>query len=159
MLQDLKTFDAAYKEGLAKKQAGRTADAVRALEQAAVANGEYRRRQGRPARARGEEGALGAALPARRCCGRQRRHAPDGGGEPARGGAGQSRERRGPVSWARKSDRAKEIYLRGYVAKDDDVESARKAFKLVIATLPACATAQKAKRWLDKLDGKVSKDE
>ena len=58
------------------------------------------------------------------------------------------------------ADRAKDIYLRGYVAKDDDAESARKAFKLVIETLPASdETAQKAKRWLDKLDGKVSKEE
>jgi len=58
------------------------------------------------------------------------------------------------------ADRAKEIYLRGYVAKDDDAESARRAFKLVIETLPSSdETAQKAKRWLDKLDGKVSKEE
>jgi len=58
------------------------------------------------------------------------------------------------------ADRAKEIYLRGYVAKDEDLESARKAFKLVIETLPASdETAQKAKRWLDKLDGKVTQDE
>ena len=57
-------------------------------------------------------------------------------------------------------DRCKEIYLRGYVAKDEDFESARKSFKLVIATLPPTdETAQKAKRWLDKLDGKVAKDE
>ena len=58
------------------------------------------------------------------------------------------------------NDRCKEIYLRGYVAKDDDVEAARKAFKLVIETLPPSdETAQKSKRWLDKLDGKVSKEE
>src|SRR5207237_3408046 len=57
------------------------------------------------------------------------------------------------------SDRAREIYLRGYVAKDEDAEASRKAFRLVVETLPSSdETAQKAKRWLDKLSGHKSGD-
>ena len=52
-------------------------------------------------------------------------------------------------------ERCKEIYLRGYAAKDQDADAARRAFELVLQTLPdSDETAQKARRWLDKLDGK-----
>ena len=58
------------------------------------------------------------------------------------------------------TDRAREIYLRGYVDKDNDAEAARRAFRLVIDTLPSNdETALKAKKWLDKLDGKAAKEE
>jgi pSer/pThr/pTyr-binding forkhead associated (FHA) protein len=53
------------------------------------------------------------------------------------------------------ADRCQELYLRGYVSKDDDVATARAAFKLVVATLPAGdALAQKSQLRLDKLDGR-----
>jgi hypothetical protein len=56
--------------------------------------------------------------------------------------------------------RAKELYLRGYVAKDSDADTARHSFKIVIETLPpGDETAQKAKRWLDKLNGKAPKED
>jgi hypothetical protein len=56
--------------------------------------------------------------------------------------------------------RAREIYLRAYFARDEDVESARADFRMVMATLPSDdETAQKAKRWLDKLEGKSGKEE
>ena len=157
MLEDLKTFDAAYKEGLAKKQAGRAADAVRALEQAASADRNI---------AGGKDGRLGrevrkalSALHTQLAAGLL------GGDDTLPQAAAHLRAavQDDPANDAAQSqlrqisDKAKEIYLRGYVAKDDDAETARKAFKLVIATLPPSdETAQKAKHWLDKLDGKVS---
>jgi hypothetical protein len=56
----------------------------------------------------------------------------------------------------RASARAKEIYLRGYVAKDGEPQAARRDFEVVRGTLPeGDETAQKAKRWLDRLDGKA----
>jgi hypothetical protein len=56
--------------------------------------------------------------------------------------------------------RAREIYLSAYFAKDDDPESARAAFRLVVATLRTeDGTARKAKRWLDKLERKSAKEE
>jgi hypothetical protein len=55
------------------------------------------------------------------------------------------------------SDRAREIYVEGYVARDQDPEQARRAFRVVANVLPAAdETAQKARRWLEKLDGKVA---
>jgi hypothetical protein len=49
--------------------------------------------------------------------------------------------------------RAKEIYLRGYAAKDGDPETAKAAFRQVIQILPAeDETGQKARVWLQKLD-------
>jgi len=51
--------------------------------------------------------------------------------------------------------RVEEAYLRGYMAKDGDADAARQAFRLVVAALPATDdTALKARRWLDRLDGK-----
>ncbi len=53
--------------------------------------------------------------------------------------------------------RIHDLYLRAYVVREDDREEARKAFRLVIAALPADdETAQKAKRWLDKIEGKAA---
>jgi hypothetical protein len=55
------------------------------------------------------------------------------------------------------AERARGIYLRGYVVREADVEEARKAFRLVIEALPAGdEVAQKAKRWLDKLEPKAA---
>jgi hypothetical protein len=55
--------------------------------------------------------------------------------------------------------RANEAYLSGYVAKDSDPDAARRAFRLVVAALPATdETAVKARRWLDRLDGKAGED-
>jgi len=56
--------------------------------------------------------------------------------------------------------RARELYLRAYVAKDSDAETARASFKLVVDILPPSdETAGKAKRWLEKLDGKGPKED
>lgn len=160
LLEELKVFDAAYKDGVAKQQARHPAEAVRALEQAAAADRNIAQgREGRLAREVHKQLSalhtqLGTAdsgtddgLP--QAAAHLRAAVQD---DPGNDGAQAELRQIG--------DRCKEIYLRGYVAKDEDVEEARKAFKLVIATLPpADETAQKAKRWLDKLDGKVAKDE
>jgi pSer/pThr/pTyr-binding forkhead associated (FHA) protein len=53
------------------------------------------------------------------------------------------------------ADRAKELYLRGYLARDEAPEEARQAFAIARDTLsPEDETAQKAARWLEKLEGK-----
>jgi hypothetical protein len=69
----------------------------------------------------------------------------------------------GPSSQAAKDalrrveDRVRDLYLRGYVARDADAAEARRCFMLVVQALPASdETAQKAKRWLDKLEGKAA---
>lgn len=57
-------------------------------------------------------------------------------------------------------ERVRAIYLRAYMTKDEDPDAARSAFQLVAAALAASdETAQKAKRWLDKLAGKSAKEE
>jgi len=64
-----------------------------------------------------------------------------------------NREARAGLS--RIAERAKEIYLRAYMVKDDDPDAARSGFRLVIEALPASdETAVKAMRWLRKLDAK-----
>ncbi|MFN2549169.1 MAG: FHA domain-containing protein [Myxococcales bacterium] len=160
MLQDLEIFDASYKDGLAKKQAGRTAEAVRALEQAAAAD---------RAIGGGKDGRLGREVRKALSALHYQIGAAQTGGDDSlpqaaahlRAAVQDDPSNDAAVAQLRQiADRCKEIYLRGYVAKDSDAEAARKAFKLVIETLPASdETAQKAKRWLDKLDGKVSKEE
>jgi hypothetical protein len=54
-------------------------------------------------------------------------------------------------------DRVHDLYLRGYVAKETEPAEARRCFGLVVQALPGSdETAQKAKRWLDKLEGKAA---
>jgi len=53
------------------------------------------------------------------------------------------------------ADRAREIYLRGYLARDEAPQEAREAFAIVRDTLPPDDdAAQKAARWLEKLEGR-----
>lgn len=160
LLADLKTFDAAYQEGLERQQARRTVEALRALEQAAAVDRSI---------AQGKDGRLGhevrKALSALHTqLGVAQAGSDDGLPQAAAHLRAAVQDDPGndaaQAQLRQIGDRCKDIYLRGYVAKDQDVEAARKAFKLVIETLPASdETAQKSKRWLDKLDGKVSKDE
>ena len=160
LLADLKTFDAAYQDGLGKQQAQRTAEALRALEQAAAVDRSI---------AQGKDGRLGHEVRKALSALHLQLGAAQAGGDdglPQAAAHLRAAVQNDPSNDAAQAelrqigDRCKEIYLRGYVVKDDDVEAARKSFKLVIETLPASdETAQKAKRWLDKLDGKVSKEE
>jgi pSer/pThr/pTyr-binding forkhead associated (FHA) protein len=55
------------------------------------------------------------------------------------------------------ADRAGELYLQAYMAKDDDPERARTQFRPVLQTLPPTDDmAVKAMRWLEELDGRVA---
>ena len=56
------------------------------------------------------------------------------------------------------ADRARDLYLRAYLAKDDDPAAARMIFARVAAILPPDdETARKARRWLEKLQGEVER--
>ena len=160
LLADLKTFEAAYQDGLAKQRARRTAEAQRALEQASAVDRNI---------AEGKDGRLSHEVRKALSALHTQLGAEQAGGDEGlpqaaahfRDAVQNDPSNDGAQAELRQiGDRCKEICLRGYVAKDGDIEAARKSFKLVIETLPASdETAQKAKRWLDKLDGKVSKDE
>jgi hypothetical protein len=160
LLTDLKGFDAAYKDGLAGQQANRTEEALRALEEAAAADRSI---------AQGKGGRLGSevqkALSALHYQLGEAQAASDEGLPQAAAHlrAAVLNDPSNDAAQARLrqiDDRCQDIYLRGYVAKDEDADAARKSFKLVMETLPASdQTAQKAKRWVDKLDGKVSRNE
>ena len=55
------------------------------------------------------------------------------------------------------ADRARELYLRAYASKEDDPVQARQSFRLVGEILPpADETAEKARRWVSSLEGKVA---
>ncbi|HEX9577631.1 MAG TPA: FHA domain-containing protein [Myxococcales bacterium] len=158
LLHDLKQFDSSYKEGLARQQAKNPGAAIRAFDQAAAAD---------RAISQGKEGRLGREV-RKSLAALHTQLANLGGDESLPLAATHLRaalqndpsNEQAQNEMRQVTDRAKELYLRGYVAKDSDAESARKAFKLVLDTLPSGdETAQKAKRWMDKLDGKVAKDE
>ena len=160
MLGQLRQVDNTYKDGLAKIAAKKPTEAIKALEQAERADHslaqskdsrlghEVRKALGNLhyqlgiASVQTDEGLPQAAIHLRAAV----------AADPANDLAQQQ--------LAQVIGRAKELYLRGYVAKDNDSETARHAFKLVTETLPATdETAQKAKRWLDKIDGKGPKED
>jgi len=158
-LRELRAFEAAYREGVAHAQAKRTAAAIGALEQADQADRALA--QGRPSRLGNEVRKALSNLHTQialtqleddelaASAGHLRAALVD---DPANEVAQQQLEQ--VVA------KAKELYLRGYVAKDGDGETARHAFRLVADILPAGdETALKARRWLDKLDGKAPKDD
>lgn len=60
---------------------------------------------------------------------------------------------------ARLAGRAREIYLRAYLAKEgDELAAARRGFTLVARALPAAdETGEKARRWLARLDRKAAR--
>src|SRR5207253_6324370 len=158
-LEELRAFDAAYREGVAHAQAKRALDAITALERADRAVRALA--QGRPSKLGQEvrkglsnlhtqvaltqtaDDQLAAAAAHLRAAVMD---------DPANEVAQQQLEQ--VVA------RAKELYLSGYVAKEGDAESAKQAFRLVEGILPPeDETAQKARRWLEKLDGTVPKDD
>jgi len=156
MLADLEHFSSAWREGVAGIEEGRLADAMSALERAesadrSLAGGregplgrEVRKALSnlhtRVALAQTSEDQLATAAAHLRAAVAQ-----DPGNEVAR------EQLQSTVA------RANDLYLSGYVAKDTDAEAARRAFRLVAEALPpADETAQKARRWLDRLDGKTA---
>jgi len=59
------------------------------------------------------------------------------------------------VEMERVVERVRDIYLRAYVAKDEEPEAARNGFAHVAGVLPAGdELAEKAARWLERLDGR-----
>jgi pSer/pThr/pTyr-binding forkhead associated (FHA) protein len=151
---ELKAFDAAWRDGLAKTQAKRLADAIRALEQAdkidkGLAPGkdsklgkEVRRALGNlhynlGVQGMAQEDTLGQAAGHLRAA---------LAADPENGQA--------KKSLAEINDRAKEIYQRAYFEKDSEPDQAKKAFRLVAEALPpGDELGAKAKKWADKLDG------
>jgi tetratricopeptide (TPR) repeat protein len=159
MLARLERFASAWREGVARMREDRSTEAIAALEQAdqaerALAAGrdgplgrEVRRALSglhtRAAQAHTSDEEVGAAAAHLRAA-----LAQDPGNEEARDQLG------------RLAARANEAYLSGYVAKDTDPDSARRRFRLVVAALPANdETAIKARRWLDRLDGKAGAED
>lgn len=160
LADDLRAFDAAYRDGLAKTQARNLVGALKAFEQAdrvdrALAQGresrlgkEVRRALGNlhynlGVASQGDDATLPQAAQHLRAA---------VAADPSNEGA------RRALSDVTAS--VKEVFQRGYFEKDSDPEAARKAFKLVLESLPASDdTAQKARRWLDKLEGKAAPEE
>ena len=154
---DLKAFDAAWREGLAKTQAKNLGAAIHALEQAdkidkgiapskeSKLGREVRKALGNlhynlGVQAMSQEGALGEAATHLRAS-----LAADPENEGSR------------RHLAEVNDRAKEMYQRAYFEKDSEPELAKKAFRQVADALPANdELGLKARRWAEKLDGKTS---
>ena len=160
LLEQLRHFEAARRDGLAFVQEQKLPEALQALAQAQSEDRDI---------SQGKGGRLGREL--RKAVSQVQTQlaavsAQSDDGLPAAADQLRTALREDPANeQAAKAlkqigERCQELYLRGYVSKDDDLATARAAFKLVAATLPAeDATAQKAHRWLDKLDGKIAKDE
>ena len=160
LLAELKQFDSSYKDGLAKQQQKRVPEALKAMEQAAAAD---------KAIASGKEGRLGHEVKKSLSALHYQLGSAQAGSDEGLPQAAQhlrAAVQADPANAAAQSelrqvqDHAKELYMRGYVEKDNDPEAARKLFHVVLETLPSSdETATKAKRWLDKLDGKAAKEE
>jgi pSer/pThr/pTyr-binding forkhead associated (FHA) protein len=160
LARQLRELDSAYRDGLAKADARKPSEALRALQAAdqldkAISKGrdsrlgtEIRRAEGKihyslGAAALGSDEGLPRAATHLRAAVQA---------DPSHELAKQQLEQ--------VLSRAKELYLRGYVAKDSDAEAARTAFRLVVDILPSGdPTGDKARRWLEKLDGKAPKDD
>ena len=153
--RDLKAFDAAYRDGLVKAQSKQLAEAVHALEGAdkldrSISGGKESRLGKEVRRALGNlhynlgvqalavDDQLAAAATHLRYA-----VADDPENDAAK------------RQLAEVIAKVKDIYQQGYFEKDSDPDAAKKAFKLVVQALPASdELQQKAKRWLDKLEGK-----
>ena len=151
---ELKAFDAAWRDGLAKTQAKRLADAIRALEQAdkidkGLAPGKDSKLGKEVRRALGnlhynlgvqgmvQEDTLGQAASHLRAA---------LAADPENGQAKRS--------LSEITDRAKELYQRAYFEKESEPDQAKKLFRLVAEALPpGDELGAKAKKWADKLDG------
>jgi tetratricopeptide (TPR) repeat protein len=155
LLLQLRAFEAARREGLAFAKEQQLAEALQALTKAQVQDRAIS--QGKNSRF-GRELRKGlAGLHVRLA--EQSAAADDG--LPTAAGHLRSALQEDPANelavkeLRQLGERCQELYLRGYVSKDDDVATARSAFALVLATLPpGDATARKARKWLEKLDGK-----
>ncbi len=160
LAHELKSFDAAYREGLAKTQSKQLGEAVHALESAEKLDRSI---------AQGKESRLGKEV--RRSLGNLHYNL----GVQALGTedllASAANHLRAAVANDPENDAAKkqlaevvakvkDVYQQGYFEKESDPDAAKKAFKLVVQALPASdELQQKAKRWLDKLEGKAAPEQ
>ncbi len=153
--RDLKAFDAAYRDGLVKAQSKQLAEAVHALEGAdkldrSISGGKESRLGKEVRRALGNlhynlgvqalasDDQLAAAATHLRYA-----VADDPDNDAAK------------KQLAEVISKVKDLYQQGYFEKESDPDAAKKAFKVVVQALPASdELQQKAKRWLDKLEGK-----
>ncbi|HWE23475.1 MAG TPA: FHA domain-containing protein [Myxococcales bacterium] len=159
LLVDLETFGSAWREGLAHAADRRTAEAIAAMERAEVADAVIGVAKGGAfsQKVRKTLSSLHAQLAAAQL----------DGGELAPAAAHlrsalryDPRDERARFELERIVALANDAYLRGYVAKDIDEGAARDAFRTAVAVLPATdATAQKARRWLERLDGKAGEED
>src|SRR5438067_642842 len=158
LLSELEKFSSSWREGIAQASDHRRLEAIAALERAEAADAAI-------------GGATGGALSQKIRKSLARLHAEIGATQV---GAGQlaaaAAHLRAALRYDPRDDRAgaelqrivltaNDTYLRGYVAKDIDEEVAREAFRAVLALVPASdSTAQKARRWLERLEGKAEED-
>ena len=160
MARDLRDLDQAYREGLAKADAKKPGEAMRALEAADKLDKSI---------AGGKESRMGTEL--RKILSRVHYQLGAAGMQGDEGLPGAARHLRAAVLADPENDlarqqleqavaRAKELYLRAYVVKDTDTPAAREMFKLVVDILPGGdATAAKAKHWMEKIDGKPQRED
>jgi hypothetical protein len=160
MARELRELDAAWREGLAKADAKKPTEALRALEGADKLDRGI---------AGGKPSKIGKEL--RKVLSRIHYQlgvasVQSDDGLPRAAGHLRSAVLADPENDLAKQQldqvvaRAKELYLRAYVVKDTDSPAAREGFKLVVDILPAGdATSEKAKRWLEKIDGKPGREE
>jgi tetratricopeptide (TPR) repeat protein len=152
-LEELRGFEAAYREGFAQLQSGRAREAIVALERA---NGFDRTLAGRA------EGPLGSQV-RKALSGLRTRAAleltseadlPRAAAQLRKALEEDPSNERARRELETAMGRAHEEYMRGYVAKDSDPELARGSFRIAAEALPPSdADGQKARRWLEKLSG------
>lgn len=159
LLRQLEKFSSAWREGVARAGERRVADAIAALERAEAADatldtlkaGAFSRKLRKSladlhAQLGATQFAAGQLAPAAAHLRAALLYDP---GDERAGGELQ-----------RIVALANDAYLRGYVAKDIDEDVARGAFRTAVAVLPPSdVTARKARRWLERLDGKAGKED
>jgi hypothetical protein len=159
ILARLERFASAWREGAARMEEGRNGEAIAAFEQADAAH---------RALAPGREGALVKQVRTALSALHTRMAQGLAGDDDLAAAAAHLRAAvaQDPANEAAREQlrqlvaRVEETYLRGYMAKDGDGDAARQAFRLVVAALPATDdTALKARRWLDRLEGKAAGEE
>jgi len=146
-------FAAAYQEGLTS---GDHAAALRALDVAAEADRAVARgRDGRIARDIGKALAVRHLLLAQELVSDQ--DLPSAAAHLRAAAQSDPADAEVQEKLRQLADRAREIYLHAYVSRDADPEEARKSFTLVRDTLsPDDEEAQRAARWVERLEGKVA---
>jgi hypothetical protein len=157
-LRELRTFEAARHEAQAKTRAGDVDGAIRALEgadtvdRALAGDRVVDSEGGRQVRQALAQLHLQAAA---RDGGADDRRLPVAAAHLRAALACDGDNEAVQLQLAETLERAREIYLRGYVAKDSDPAAAREAFRVAAAALPpGDDTAQKARRWIERLEGR-----